>query len=91
MPWRIPWVVGVMSAVVIGSGHIYCGKRTVGLAYLVTAIVLTILIFFIHLFALFLLSVVWEYQIFTAYELAIDYDWNQIFKAEELEQKMRRA
>jgi hypothetical protein len=85
MPWRRPLLVALMSAAVIGSGHLYCKDYVVGAAYLGVAVILTWSITNISLWALFVLAVLWNYQIFSSYDRAVKFDWDSVFKAEERE------
>ena len=57
MPWRRPLLVALMSAAVIGSGHLYCKDYVVGAAYLGAAVILTWSVTNISLWALFVLAV----------------------------------
>ena len=71
-----------MSVAVIGSGLFFVKRYREGAAYLGTAIVLTWAVTNINLWALFLLAVLWEYQIGLAYDAAVEFDWNSIFEAD---------
>ena len=88
MPWRRPLLVAAMSTVVIGSGHIYCKSYAVGALYFGLAVFLTWAFTawdsWWNLWSLFLLAIMWQYQIFQAYDLAVHFDWSSIFRADEM-------
>ena len=82
IPWKRPMVAGGMAAVIIGSGHLYVGKYLWGVLMLALAIVLTWAVVAVSLWSLFLLAIVWQWQIADAYDNAVDYDWASIHQAE---------
>jgi ABC-type transport system involved in cytochrome c biogenesis permease subunit len=85
MPWRRPLLVALMSAVVIGSGHLYCEDYKEGTTLPGAAVVLTLAVVYVSPWALFLLAVIWNYQIFSAYDRAVEFDWSSIYEADERE------
>jgi hypothetical protein len=75
-------VAAGMAAVVIGSGHFYTGRWLEGAIMLTLAVVLSWAIVAVSLWALFLLVVIWQWQITAAYDHAAEYDWASIHQAE---------
>ncbi len=82
MPWRRPLLAAGMSVAVIGSGPLYAKRYREGAAYLGTAVVLTWAVTNVNLWALFILALLWSYQIMLAYDAAVEFNWNSIYEAD---------
>jgi len=70
---KSPGIAAVLSFIVTGLGHIYCGKIGVGLMLLFLEIVL-FFIGFLLFFPLFLAAFIWIISIIDAYDIAKKYN-----------------
>lgn len=72
VPMKSSGVAAILAILIPGLGHIYVGKITDGIIYLILAIVLGFLLFLIV--PIILLLVLWIWQIYDAYNKANEYN-----------------
>jgi len=73
MPMKSTGIAAVLAVLVPGLGHIYLGKITEGIVFLVLGVILGV-IGLLTLFLIFLPIVFWIWQIYDAYNKSNQYN-----------------
>jgi len=73
--YKSPNFAALISAFIIGTGHIYVGKWRTGLICIaVTALLIYSIIFFRHPLPIFPLAILWYWQMWDSFRLAENFN-----------------